>query len=324
MISSRLKNFKWKSTDLANFSCPICGDSTKNKAKARGYFYPLKGGICYKCHNCSASMSFSNFLKSIDGDLHTEYLFEKFKDTGKLTKREATPVNTELKRRSNPKALSTNCLRANSLKVDHFCKQYLFDRKIPLKYHRLLFFTDNFAKWAAPHFPEHENLPNDPRLIIPYFKRDGVSLLGVQGRSFEPKASMRYISLKYDAADMFLYGLERVDFSKRIYVTEGPIDSLFLDNAVAMATAGKQVDFKPENTVYVYDNEPRNPQIKKYMTEAIRAGFSVVVWPKTIVDKDVNDMVVKAGLTREAVCGIIGDNTFSGLSATLKLSEWSR
>lgn len=324
LISSRLKNFRWKSTDLANFSCPYCGDSTKVKTKARGYLFPLQGNLCYKCHNCSASVRFSSLLKKIDGDLYTQYLLEKMKDEGTLTKKEATPVNKEFKRRSCPDALTKNCVCVASLNMSHPCKDYIYKRKIPMKYHRFLYYADDFAKWAKSEFPEQEALPHDPRLIIPYFKRDGESLLGVQGRSLDPKNKMRYISLKYNPDDTFLFGLERVNFSKPVFVTEGPLDSLFLDNCVALATAGKRVDFNPKNTVYVYDNEPRNIQIKNYMTDAVSNGFSVVVWPKDIQEKDINDMVVKGGLTKERVRGIIDANTYSGLYATLKISEWSK
>ena len=44
-ISFRLRNFKQKSQKLWNFSCPICGDSQRNKTKARGYIYEVKNHL---------------------------------------------------------------------------------------------------------------------------------------------------------------------------------------------------------------------------------------------------------------------------------------
>ena len=70
LVSSRLKKFKRVKGDLYNFRCPLCGDSKKHKNKARGYIYPLKSDMNYKCHNCGASSTFSNFLKQIDTTLH--------------------------------------------------------------------------------------------------------------------------------------------------------------------------------------------------------------------------------------------------------------
>ena len=84
-LSSRLLKFKKVKPHLYNFRCPVCGDSQKNKNKARGYLYRIKNNTNFKCHNCGINISFNNFLKEIDAPMHKEYTFEKFKDghTGK-------------------------------------------------------------------------------------------------------------------------------------------------------------------------------------------------------------------------------------------------
>ena len=94
LISSRLQKFKRVKADLYNFRCPLCGDSQKHKNKARGYVYPLKADMNFKCHNCGASTTFSNFLKSVDVTLHKQYIFEKFKEgkTGKGSIIEVTKI----------------------------------------------------------------------------------------------------------------------------------------------------------------------------------------------------------------------------------------
>ena len=80
LISSRLSKFKRVKPNLYNFRCPICGDSQKNKNKARGYFYQVKNNTNYKCHNCGVNISFNNFLKKIDPTTQKQYAFEKFKE----------------------------------------------------------------------------------------------------------------------------------------------------------------------------------------------------------------------------------------------------
>ena len=87
LVSSRLGNFKRVKSDLYNFRCPICGDSKKNKTKTRGYLYTIKADVNFRCHNCGASMTFSNFLKEIDPVVHKQYVFERFKQgtTGRGT-----------------------------------------------------------------------------------------------------------------------------------------------------------------------------------------------------------------------------------------------
>ena len=80
LVSSRLDKFKRKGPNLYNFRCPICGDSSKNKTKARGFVYAKKGNYFFMCHNCGASMSFYNFLDKVDPDLLKEYSLERYKN----------------------------------------------------------------------------------------------------------------------------------------------------------------------------------------------------------------------------------------------------
>ena len=85
LISLRLQKFKKIKNNLYNFRCPICGDSQRNKNKARGYLYQVKNNTNFKCHNCGLNISFNNFLKQVDINTHTQYTLEKFKEgsTGK-------------------------------------------------------------------------------------------------------------------------------------------------------------------------------------------------------------------------------------------------
>jgi len=80
LISSRLEKFKRVKAGLYNCRCPICGDSQKNKSKARGYIYTMKNGANYKCHNCGASMTLGNFIKQLDVTMHKAYVMDRFKD----------------------------------------------------------------------------------------------------------------------------------------------------------------------------------------------------------------------------------------------------
>ena len=87
LISPRLEKFKQVKPNLYNFRCPICGDSKKNKSKTRGYLYNIKADMNFRCNNCGASMTFSNFLKELDPVIHKQYVFERFKNnsTGRGT-----------------------------------------------------------------------------------------------------------------------------------------------------------------------------------------------------------------------------------------------
>jgi len=71
LVSPKLSNFKQKTSDLYNFSCPFCGDSIKKKTKARGYIYKKGNGYFYMCHNCSHSTTFYKY------DLGSAYVFSQ-------------------------------------------------------------------------------------------------------------------------------------------------------------------------------------------------------------------------------------------------------
>ena len=132
---------------------------------------------------------------------------------------------------------------------------------------------------------------------------------------------MRYITIMLDEDRTKVFGLDRVDFNKTIYITEGPFDSFYIDNAIAMAGADIDWDLlKDRDVVFVFDNEKRNSEIVNRMVKVIDRGHEVVIWPDKIQEKDLNDMFI-AG---HDVQSLVEFNTYSGLQAQIKLSEWKK
>ena len=311
LLSSRLQKFKRVKSNLYNFRCPICGDSKKNKSKTRGYLYAVKANTNFKCHNCGASMSLNNFIKEIDSTLHKQYTMEKFKSghTGRnfvneepVFKFEAPKFKTKIKL---PKA-SEHPRPAG----------YLTARKLD---------PENF--YYAKHFKEFANSIKhtfddtryeEERIIIPlYYKKN---LIGFQGRSIDPNP-IKYITVMINDESPKIYGLDNIRTDAPVYVTEGPFDSTFIRNSIAMCGADADVGrWGISNPVYVYDNEPRNREITNRISKTIDAGHSVVIWPDSIDDKDINDMVM-SGLDVQSV---IESNTYSGLEAKLKFTTWKK
>ena len=311
LLSSRLQRFKRVKSNLYNFRCPICGDSKKNKSKTRGYLYAVKANTNFKCHNCGASMSLNNFIKEIDPTLHKQYTMEKFKSghTGRnfvseepVFKFEAPKFKTKIKL---PKA-SEHPRPAG----------YLTARKLD---------PENF--YYAKHFKEFANSIKhtfddtryeEERIIIPlYYKKN---LIGFQGRSIDPNP-IKYITVMINDESPKIYGLDNIRTDAPVYVTEGPFDSTFIPNAIAMCGADADVrKWGISDPVWIYDNEPRNREITNRISKTIDSGESVVIWPDNIDDKDINDMVM-SGLDVESV---IKSNTYSGLEAKLKFTTWKK
>jgi len=313
LISSRLQKFKRVKADLYNFRCPICGDSQKHKNKARGYFYQVKTNTNYKCHNCGVSLSFNNFLKQIDATLHKQYVMEKFKE-GHAGGRNFVVEEPKFNFKKPVFKKSLDLPRASEVPI---ATKYLEKRKINPN---LFYFTSEFQKWTNTHKQTFNNINKDEsRVIIPLHDTEK-NLIGFQGRSLGPN-SVKYITVMLSEDSPKIYGLDKIDETKPIFITEGPFDSTFVENSVAMCGSDLDVrTFGWSNYIWVFDNEPRNREIVERNNKAIDRGDKVVIWPKQIVEKDINDMV----LSGHDIMSILQSNTYSGLQAKVKFNNWKK
>lgn len=321
LLSTRLEKYKHVKSGLYNFRCPYCGDSQKHKNKARGYFFLKKTEFIYKCHNCGVGRSLSNFLKENAVDLHDQYLMEKYKQ-GMTGKGRHTP-NPEYKS-SKPYFAQkvTDLVAISDLNKGHPARDYLENRQIPQEKLSSLYYTDRFKRWVNTKVPNtFENLQNDrPRIIIPFIDKDG-NWFGIQGRSLAATTNLRYITILFNQDAPKIYGLDSIDTDKTVYVTEGPLDSLFIRNSVAMCGADLDIsNWGISDSVWIYDNEPRNKQIVERIAKTIKRGHKVVIWDSQVREKDINDMV----LAGRDVKHVIECNTYQGLEAQIKFTNWKK
>jgi len=311
LLSSRLLKFKRVKADLYNCRCPICGDSQKNKSKARGYFYSVKNNTNFKCHNCGVNISLNNFLKKLDPVIYKQYTFEKFKGghTGRNFTAEEPVFQFEA-----PKFRPKLNLPKASENPD--AKKYLVNRKLnPDNY----YYAEKFKEWTNSLQPTFDSTDKDePRIIIPLFYQN--TLVGFQGRALG-SSKIKYITVMLDEDAPKIYGLDNVQKEGDVYVTEGPFDSTFIPNAIAMCGADADISkWGINNPVWIYDNEPRNSEIVSRISREISRGGRVVIWPSDLREKDINDMVL-AGLN---VKSIVESNIYSGLEAKLKFTTWKK
>ena len=311
LISSRLQKFKKVKADLYNFRCPICGDSQKHKNKARGYFYVVKNNTNYKCHNCGASLSLNNFLKTLDTTLHKQYTLEKFKEghTGKNFVVDE-PKFVFKKPVFKSKIILPLCTEVESSRT------YLQKRRVdPRKF----YYAENFKEFCNTYKEVFTDATVDePRIIIPLYQEK--KLIGFQGRSLGPSLT-KYITVMLDEEAPKIYGLDTIDKRLPIYVVEGPFDSTFIDNSVALCGSDGDLGYlKGSDLVLVYDNEPRNREIVSRIGRCIERNQKVVIWPSNIIEKDINDMV----LAGHDVMSMIKLNTYSGLEAKVKFNTWKK
>ena len=312
LVSSRLQKFKRVKTNLYNFRCPICGDSKKHKNKARGYIYSHKADMNFKCHNCGASSSLSNFIKTLDPVLYKQYIFEKFKDrnTGKGSVYEEPKF--DFKKPVFKKKLDLP--RASEVEI---ANNYLLKRGLdPTKF----YFTDKFREWVNTKKKTFDYIKKDEsRIIIPMYD-EKKTLIGFQGRSLGPN-SVKYITVMLNEEAPKIYGLDTIKTEKPIYIIEGPFDSSLIENSVAMC--GSDIDIRTfgwSDYIWVFDNEPRNREIVNRISKTIDRGDKVVIWPDFVEEKDINDMVQRG----HNVSDVLKSCTYSGLEAKVKFNIWKK
>jgi len=311
LLSTRFQKFKKVKHNLYNFRCPICGDSQKNKNKARGYLYQVKNNTNFKCHNCGVNISFNNFLKQIDSVIYKQYSLEKFKE-GNAGKN--FPTKEPVFQFESPKFGPKLDLPKASENPD--AKSYLERRKLnPDKF----YYADKFKSWTNSLKDVFDDTSKDePRIIIPLFYQN--TLVGFQGRALGP-SKIKYITVMFDDEAPKIYGLDEIEKNKTVYITEGPFDSTFISNSIALCGAdGDVVKWGIGDCVWIYDNEPRNAEIHFRISKVIDRGERVVIWPSAISEKDINDMI----LTGLNVQDVIESNTYSGLEAKLKFTNWKK
>jgi hypothetical protein len=274
----------------------------------------------FKCHNCGMGQNLANFIKFIDPKLHSEYTLERYKGSAPATPEPKFDFKPPVFKEVN---IIEELPTIAELPNEHPAKKYIIKRKIPDKFFDILYYTDQFMSLVNKIKPDTFNnfKGEHPRLIIPFYDTTG-NLFAFQGRAFG-KEQPKYLTIKLDETKQKVYGLERVNFQKHIYITEGPIDSLFIDNCLAAAGADLTLKTNPDNVTYIFDNEPRNKEIVKRMYKIIDNNYNLFIWPESIQSKDINDLITSGRLIPE-VKSIISNNTYNKLSALTRLNTWKK
>lgn len=316
-----LKGFK-KSNNNYNFRCPFCGDSAKSKTKQRGWLIDYKGSTFFKCFNCGISYNFQKFLKSIDEELYRKYVLYK-----------SSKANVE-QRKEEPRKHDSICITKEMFNVCPFIqscsksnpgKQYLISRK--LTHPELFYYTNDYGNLLKYFNLEQYKLEwyeHKPRLVIPHWSRDN-ELNFLQFRDLDPHNLIRYKTYRIREDVPKIWGLERIDFNKRILICEGALDASLLDNCLAMSgsdtnLSGNIINNYKENLFFILDNEPYNKQICDKYRKLCELGYNVYIWPN-VKAKDINDYYKEVGNVN-----IFYDMNrfYKGLKLKLELSKWTK
>ena len=318
LISPYLQQFKKKGDFLWNFRCPYCGDSQKSRTKARGFVFRKKNDLFYKCHNCGVGATLGKLIEHVDSNTHKDYIMERYKSGVKTVNKEPEFKFNEPVFRSKDICSTLNSLA--ELGEDHPARKIIDRRNLPISSYKDLFLCPEFYKFTNNLIPnKFPSLDGDhPRLLIPFRDEEG-EVFAYQGRAFgneQPK----YLTIKLQERDK-IFGLERVNKKEKVYVVEGPLDSLFLDNCIAVA--GAEMPSLDCDFTVIFDNEPRNKELLKQIDKTINRGHKICLWPEGMEYKDINDMIL-GGYTKEEIQQTIKENTFQDASAKMQLTKWRK
>ena len=318
IISPLLQQFKKKGDFLWNFRCPYCGDSQKSRTKARGFVYRKKNDLFYKCHNCGVGTTLGKLIEHLDSKSYKDYIMERYKSGVKTVNKEPEFKFDEPVFRSKDVCSTLNSLE--ELQDDHPARKIIDRRNLPISSYKDLFLCPEFYKFTNNLIPnKFPSLDGDhPRLLIPFRDEEG-EVFAYQGRAFgneQPK----YLTIKLQERDK-IFGLDKIDKREEVLEVEGPLDSLFLDNCIAVA--GADVPNLDCDFTVVFDNEPRNKELLKQVEKTINRGHKICLWPEGMEYKDINDMIL-GGYTKEEIQDLIKQNTHQGVTATLWFSKWRK
>lgn len=324
-LKLRLRNFKQrKSVSVWNFSCPICGDSTKNKRKARGFIYNKNGQYNMTCKNCNAGYSLANFIKIYFNDLYAPFFFiPALKQTN--TSLFIDTPNTE------PPVILTSTQFPFFIPYynsDVACK-FIDNRRIPRNKLKEVFYIDDINNLIEQY--EHLGYTalkyKSSRLVF-VIRSYNNEIIGFITRALNKNDKIRYYNIKCLQLPL-IYGMPFLNRKERVWIVEGLIDSLFLPNALSANSSSFNhvIDFCKEQNindfVCVYDNEPHNNQITKIIEQTINNNYSTVIFSSfPYSGKDINEIVVKNALSPEQVLKLLEERVYSSLRAKLEYSKW--
>lgn len=317
-LSHYLTKFKQKSNRLWVFRCPVCGDSKKSKIKTRGNIYYYKDRYWYKCFNCDISIPLTKFCEQHYPELYRRHVVDSF-----VRQPIKEPVE-EIKSKVSIPIQIPDCIGLQFASHNFSALSFLKSRKIPeSEYSNILFIEDinRLLEFYAPLGYKTLNYVS-PRLVIPVLADN--SLIGYVTRSLQDKDPIRYYNLKV-TDKLFIWGQDRIDFQKEVYIVEGVLDALFIPNSLAAlsATRFQQAvtwarDKGAQMVTIVLDNEPRNKQIRELVNRFIRKGERIVLL--TGYPKDINDIVLR--YPKLDISTLLQERTVVGLESQLVFKRW--
>jgi hypothetical protein len=298
--------------DRLNFACPYCGDSS-NESKKRANIYWKN--LMYHCYNdgCKKHTNLVTFLKDFNSPI---------KNTDELS------FFLDYIRENKVVTVSKDYLELNTFQslVEFAIPYDVVKSKLRLIHPSEDLTIEKYLKARFMHF-RLDNFLYDPRknqLYLLNLTPDKRKVLGWQIRNFEENRA-KYVSFNIEKINYLLlgkgiekeeeeiikintmslyFGILSTDFTKKVTIFEGVIDSLLQPNSIAITGADKPTEmFDDIPTIrYLFDNDIAG---KRIMESKLKKRKNVFMWNKIVRDfkirekvKDLNDLFIYCWKTK--------------------------
>ena len=337
-------------SDRLNFACPVCGDSVSDVRKKRGNLY--LDSLSYHCYNCGCHMGVNSLLHRFGEDLSNEdkiVVHEIQQNSKKFEKRSSSSQTSMsfklLEKVGVPKMILFKQLGIISPYKNNRVSEYLKSRKINIqdwKYFAYdektdeLYILNTTTNDRVIGFQIRQLNPKSiksryiskrlTRMYADVFNKDINHI--VETLLMREPLGEKYIQ-EEDGIENIVFNLDRlsgifnimnVNTNQPITIMEGPIDSLSIENSIALQGASKQLDgfFDDiENIRYVYDNDKagKNVSLKKlkeHKTVFLWTQYLNMIGTKEKI-KDLNDLQKMNLFNIETIEKCFSDDEFDAM-----------
>jgi hypothetical protein len=159
-------------------------------------------------------------------------------------------------------------------------------------------------------------------LVIPFFDESN-KVVCYQTRALTQNQFPKYLT-KFGEKELF--GLSNIDSElPYVFIFEGPIDSMFVKNGLAMASLSPtERQLQQLNNligyeqIWVFDNDKNNQQTSRKILKYINEGKKIFIWPKEFMKfKDFNEVCCSLELD-EIPWKFVVKNSAQGQEALIK------
>lgn len=296
-----------------NFSCPFCGDSKTNDNKRRGNIYT--DSWFYKCYNCGISRPVDVFFEELSNELDLD-----FDSIDKNLYRNLRLNAASFIQKNQYDALKKNDINKYLFPLEEIEKKFNWT---PISNHfkikkylneRLLFDMNLFRYDEKDSSIVILNMDWGEKHLLSFSKR--FFTFSTRYLQYNLRNVYELLNKKIDDEDTefkqinFLsnyFNIMNLDLTSTITILEGPIDSFFVYNSLALNGLTKQSPFETSEQRFLFDNDNSG---KKKSIEMLKEGFKVFLWNAVLKDygiknniniKDLNDLMIYLNRNRKDI-----------------------